>query len=87
MLLFTKKIEEKGGVLSELFNSVPLFDAVSNSGHVIMGQWMTHNINNYINNYFIHKSDHLAINLINYLMPTIYSGSLPHPQLVAFLID
>ena len=59
-------MKKKGGVLSELFNSVPLFDAVSNSGHVIMGQWMTHNINNIINNIIIHKSNQLSINPINY---------------------
>ena len=57
------------------------------SGHIIMGQWMTHKINNNINNNIIHKSDHLAINLVTYLMTTINSRSLPHPCLVAFLID
>ena len=61
-----KKMEEKGGVLSELFNSVPLFDAVSNSGHVIMGQWMTHKINNNNNIIIIHKSNQLSINPITY---------------------
>ena len=44
---------------------------------MIMGQLMTHNMNNYINNYLIHKSDHLSINPLTYLMTTIVSKLFP----------